>query len=78
MPIRGDDLTKYSDLLDNILNFKPISKPNIEVAHEAPPNLGDVTNASKLLKFLKLNTKNQELQDKYNEVYKIINPVTST
>ena len=69
------DLNKYSGLLDNILNFKTNSKPDVH--RNVPPTQpisGDVTDASKLLKFLKLNTKNQSLQDKCDEVYKIINP----
>ena len=77
MPIMdNNDLKKYSGILNDILNFKTKSIASIE--DKVEPNLGDVTNAPKLLKFLKLNTKNKSLKDKCDKVYEIINSTTTT
>lgn len=68
-----EQFNKYSKLLDNILHFKP--RPSADKGDLEKPkgNLGPVTDATKLLKFLKISTTNSDLKEKCDEVYKIIN-----
>lgn len=65
-----DQFSKYSELLDKILQFKP---SQVEM-HLDPPVSGPITNSKKLFDFLGLSTKNEELIKKCNQVYNIINP----
>jgi hypothetical protein len=60
-----NDIDKCITTLDKILNFKQPPTPSA--------NLG-ITDANKLLKFLKISTKNPELIKKCEELYKIVNP----
>ena len=67
-----DQFTKYSQLLDNILGFKPAKGP-ADLGQDKH-NVGSVTNSTKLLQFLKVSTENPELIKKCDQVYLIINP----
>jgi len=70
--LSSDQFTKYSKLLDDILGFKPIA-PKVNITHSST---GSVTDSTRLLQFLKVNTEDPILKGKCDEVYKIINPDT--
>jgi hypothetical protein len=70
-----DDFTKYSDMLNNILTFKNESKTSSSTS-SIPPSMGNVTDGSKLLKFLHLTIDDPVLKGKFENVYKIINQDT--
>jgi len=68
-------IDKYSTMLNNILNHNSKSLDKSSSMPSLP--LGDVTNSTKLLKFLKITIKDQTLKDKCDAVYKILNPGTT-
>lgn len=72
-------INKYSNMLNNILNHRSKSLDmNLSSSSSMPSvPLGDVTDSTKLLKFLKITIKDQTLKDKCDAVYKILNPGTT-
>ena len=74
--LNKDKFEKYSKMLDNILTFNHVSKTTIPDSTQVAtvPQSGNITNANKLLDFLKETIDDPELKGKFNNVYKIINP----
>ena len=66
-----ENLTKYSNILDEILKFK---NTTTAIPPHMSDNLGNVTNAETLFNFLQLNIEDKVLNEKFKQVYKIINP----
>ena len=72
----NEQLENCSRILNTILDFKHVTREDTPVDLEShfTSHSGDITNLTKLLKFLGLSTKNKELIKKCDDVYKIIHP----